>query len=147
MTPLYVDTSAFLKLLWAEPETSRVEDILEAEEEAVVSDLARLELTVQVQSRRAGGHLTRSGAERILRQAEDLLELAPFVLRSTGALLVEAARRQVDVRDGRSHCRTLDRLHLAAMGELGIDRLLTNDDAQARAARARGATVLLPRAG
>lgn len=147
MTALYVDTSAFLKLLWTEPETSRVEEILAAEDEAVVSDLARLELTVQIQSRRAGGLLTRSGAERILRQAEDLLELAPFVVRATGALLVEAARQQVDVRDASSHCRTLDRLHLAAMGELGLDRLLTNDDALASAARARGATVVLPRPG
>jgi predicted nucleic acid-binding protein len=147
LTPLYVDTSAFLKLLWVEPETSRVEEILAAEDEAVVSDLARLELTVQIQNRRADGLLTRSGAERLRRQAEDLLALAPFVVRSTGALLVEAARRQVDVRDSRSHCRTLDRLHLAAMGELGLDRLLTNDDAQARAARARGAKVLMPRVG
>src|SRR5204863_7370747 len=68
LTALSVDTGAFLKLLWAEPETNRVEEILAAEDDAVVSDLARLELAVQIQSRRAGGLLARAGAERILRQ-------------------------------------------------------------------------------
>ena len=98
-----------------------------------------------IQNRRAGGLLTRRGAERILYEAEAILGLAPFVVRTTGALLVETARRQVDVKDSKSHCRTLDRLHLAAITELGLDRLLTTDDAQARAARAMGVTVLQPR--
>ena len=43
------------------------------------------------------------------------------------------------------HCRTLDRLHLAAMEALGLRRLLTNDEIQGRAAKARGFEVLLPR--
>ena len=47
---------------------------------------------------------------------------------------------------GRSvHCRTLDRLHLAAMQALGVRRLLTNDDIQTRAATALGFEVLRPR--
>ena len=140
-----MDTSAFLKLLWDEPETERVEELILAEVEAVVSDLTRLEIASQIHGRRAGGLLTRSGAERVLRQADTIVDLAPFVVRTTGALLVESARRQIDVRDPKAHCRTLDRLHLGALEELGLDRLLTNDDAQARAARALGITVFLPR--
>ena len=50
MTALYVDTSAFLKLLWNEPETSRVEEILASEDEAVVSELTRLEKDVRIQT-------------------------------------------------------------------------------------------------
>jgi hypothetical protein len=43
------------------------------------------------------------------------------------------------------YCPTLDRLHLAVMQALGFRRLLTNDDAQARAGRALGFSVSLPR--
>jgi hypothetical protein len=42
------------------------------------------------------------------------------------------------------HCRTLDRLHLAIMASIGMRRLLTNNDAQARAARRLGFDVFLP---
>ena len=42
-------------------------------------------------------------------------------------------------------CPTLDRLHLASMEALNLRRLLTNDDAQARAARALGFAVIVPR--
>jgi hypothetical protein len=39
----------------------------------------------------------------------------------------------------------LDRLHLAVMKSLDVRRLLTNDHAQARAARALGFVVIVPR--
>jgi predicted nucleic acid-binding protein len=39
------------------------------------------------------------------------------------------------------HCRTLGRLHLAAMRELGATILVTFDQQQARAARALGLSV------
>ena len=45
---------------------------------------------------------------------------------------------------GKTHCRTLDRLHLAAMEELNVRRLMTNDASQAAAARAMGLEVLTP---
>jgi predicted nucleic acid-binding protein len=38
-----------------------------------------------------------------------------------------------------------DRLHLAIIESLGLRRLLTNDDGQARAARGLGFEVTLPR--
>jgi hypothetical protein len=40
--------------------------------------------------------------------------------------------------------RTLDRLHLAAMEELGLHRLMTHDVPQAEAARVLGYAVLSP---
>jgi uncharacterized protein with PIN domain len=42
------------------------------------------------------------------------------------------------------HCRTLDRLHLAAMTELDVARLMTHDAVQAQAARALGFEVVIP---
>lgn len=62
---------------------------------------------------------------------------------TTGALITDAMR--LALAPGAVHCRTLDRLHLAAMIGFGHDRLLTNDDALAHAAEALGFTVLMPR--
>jgi uncharacterized protein with PIN domain len=42
------------------------------------------------------------------------------------------------------HCRTLDRLHLAAMEELDVRRLMTTDAAEADGARALGFEVVHP---
>ncbi len=43
-----------------------------------------------------------------------------------------------------AYCRSLDRLHLAAMEELNISRLMTLDQTQGRAARALGYKVTYP---
>lgn len=42
------------------------------------------------------------------------------------------------------HCLSLDRLHLAAMAELGVKRLMTHDGRQAEAARELGYEVEMP---
>jgi hypothetical protein len=66
----------------------------------------------------------------------------PFEFRElAGAVFQLAIRQHVS---GRWHCRTLDRLHLAAISELGLRRLLTNDGKQAAAARALGYEVVFP---
>jgi predicted nucleic acid-binding protein len=44
----------------------------------------------------------------------------------------------------RVHCRTLDRLHLAAMEELSLRRLMTTDTAQAAGGKALGFEVVSP---
>ena len=57
----------------------------------------------------------------------------------------DLAEQMVRSLPKRAYCATLDRLHLAAMQALGISRLLTNDAAQAKAARQLGFDVTLPR--
>jgi predicted nucleic acid-binding protein len=42
------------------------------------------------------------------------------------------------------HCRTSDRIHLAIMEKLGINRLMTHDTAQADAALELGFEVIRP---
>lgn len=142
---LYIDTSCVLKLLWPEPETARTIALIRAEDRTVVSDIAWLETKVRIQARHAAGMLTRSGARTVLHTAEALLSTPPFTRVGCPQRLFEDAADRVVVGSRRAHCRTLDRLHLAALFGLGLGRLLTNDDAQARAARAMGAAVLLPR--
>ena len=46
---------------------------------------------------------------------------------------------------GHTHCRSLDRLRLAAMQELKISRLMTHDETQAKAASEAGFEILCPR--
>ena len=59
--------------------------------------------------------------------------------------IIEIAETQVRPVLKSAYCRTLDRLHLAAMQALGVHRLLTNDEPQARAARGLGFETTLPR--
>lgn len=142
---LYLDTSCLLKLLLPEPETRRVVEILGAEEHVVVSSLARLEATSQIHARVLGGKLKRSSARSLVSRMDGLLREAPCELLRAPAEIVDLAETQIRGFPKGGHCPTLDRLHLAVMTALDIDRLLTNDDAQARAARALEFTVSLPR--
>jgi predicted nucleic acid-binding protein len=141
---LYLDTSCFLKLLFPEAEGRRTAELIALERSVAVSTLARLETLVQIQGRVAGRHLTGSLAAQLRKGIEALLETPPFELVPCPAHVVELALEQIR-RKPRSRCRTLDRLHLAIIESLGLRRLLTNDDGQARAARGLGFEVTLPR--
>jgi predicted nucleic acid-binding protein len=142
---LYLDASCLLKLLFPEPETGRVMQLVAAEEHVVVSTLARLETLVQIHARGVGGLLTRAGARSLIDRLEGLLRQEPYELVRTPPEVVEAAEGQVRALPRDAYCPTLDRLHLAVMKALDLRRLLTNDDAQARAARGLGFSVVVPR--
>lgn len=142
---LYLDTSCLLKLLFHEPESAAVARIIETEERAVVSSLARLEALSQIHARVAGGSLSAPFAARLRGHLDALLKTAPYDLVSLPPRVIELAEAQIDLRRTTPHCRTLDRLHLAIMRASALTRLLTNDDAQARVARSLSLTVLLPR--
>lgn len=137
---LYLDGSILAKLLRNERETARVGEILASEMELLVSALARLEVLVVIDSWVGGGLSERKAAER--RAA-----LRNFLLTPTlrfipcRATIFEVAEAQLSS----GYCPTLDRLHLAVMQDLGLHRLFTNDSQQARAARALGFEVIMPR--
>lgn len=142
---LYLDTSCLLKLLFPEPESGRVAEIIASEEHVVVSSLARLETMIQIHSRVVGGHIARSTAKALLTLMDRLLGEAPYEIVRVPGEIVEIAERQTKPLPKQGYCPTLDRLHLAVMQALDFTRLLTNDDAQARAARALGFSVSVPR--
>lgn len=75
------------------------------------------------------------------RLAETLAN-SPFVKRPLMNRIFSAAIAQHAVST--IHCRSLDRLHLAAMTELGVTRLMTNDTRQAEGAKELGFEVLMP---
>ena len=134
-----------MKLLFDEPESSRTAALIGAEPRVVVSGLARLEASVQIQGRVAGGLLTSRQGKQLLVKLGSILARHPLetVIEPPDALGV--AEKQAREAPKGAYCPTLDRLHLAIMEALGYTRLLTNDDPQARAARALDFEVILPR--
>jgi len=145
MAGLYLDTSCFLKLFFPEPETSRVLELAGREEQIVVSTLARLEVLVQVQARVATRLLSARAATALIARMDGVLRRKPYELVACPPGIIEIAESQIRPVAKSTYCRTLDRLHLATMQGLGLRRLLTNDDVQARAARVLRFEVGSPR--
>jgi predicted nucleic acid-binding protein len=142
---MYLDTSCLLKLFFPERESASVAMLLAAEERVVISTLAGLELRVQIQGRVMGGTLPARAAKALMALIDRSLAQSPYEVVETPSNVFSIARAQLAARGRAVHCRTLDRLHLATMEALGLRRLLTNDETQARAALARGFEVLRPR--
>ena len=140
---IYLDTSCLLKLLLEEPESEAVRTAVAGESEVIVSALTELETTVQLRA----GWLAGQFRERRYRAYGGRLnvfrETDPFRFRPLAGSLFQTALRQ-DRAARRTHCRTLDRLHVAAMEELGLRRLMTTDIAEAAGAKARGFEVVNP---
>jgi predicted nucleic acid-binding protein len=141
---LYCDTSSLLKTLFLEPESARVAAIIAAEPRVVVSTLTRLEARVRIAARLTGGAVSKSTATKLVRRMEADLAAPPFEIVSLPPAVAEAAEEQVVFAKAAVHCRSLDRLHLAVMHLLGLNRILTSDLAQARAARSLGFVVVAP---
>lgn len=127
----YLDTSAMVKLVVAEDETSALRRWLEQPDRTPVSsDLARAELM---------GAVRRAAPDRVV-QARAVLEAMTLVRLDTSTF-EEAGRL------GQNVLRTLDALHLAAAIELGddLDTIVTYDQRMEEAALANGVRVTAPR--
>ena len=142
MSLTYVDSSSLLKLLWNEPESHAVRLAVASETRIVVSVLTELEVEVQLRARHLAGSTTRARYRAYRTRLASLQTEEPFSFVDLPSSLLRVA---IDQHVSSSeHCRTLDRLHLAAMHLLGCDRLMTNDLRQASAARALGHEVVAP---
>ena len=139
---LYLDARCLLKLVLDEPESPRVRELLAAEDRITVSALAQLEAQSVLLAMKLGGEISPRLHARLSAGLAKLLSQPPFAMSTLPATACELAMRQLSTGP---YCRTLDRLHLAAMEALHLRRLLTNDDAQATAASALGFTVVQPR--
>jgi predicted nucleic acid-binding protein len=138
---IYADTSVLLKLIFAESESTRADEIAGAEPEIHLSPLTRLEALIVMQMRHVGGLLTAEERDDSILRLRELISAPPFVVRKPSDAIFQIAEDQICT----GYCATLDRLHLAFMQQYGLHRLFTNDDLQAKAARALGFEVILPR--
>jgi len=114
-----------------------------AEDVALISVLAELEAQVQLKAAWLGGDYPRSRYLGYRKRLAAFRDLAPFRFVDLPATVFPTAMRQDDAA-GDLHFRTMDRLHLAAMQELGLTRLMTHDAQQALAARELQCEVLSP---
>lgn len=125
-----MDTSALMKLVVAEAETTALREWYSAvDRDLVASDLVRTELFRAVR---------RAAPDRVV-QAREVLDAMTLVEISTATL--EAAGRLEP-----TSLRTLDAIHLAAALDLGddLDGIVTYDDRLADAATANGVGVIAP---
>lgn len=128
---LYLDSSAIVKLVMPEPETSALVSRLRVDPEVMSSAIAKVEVVRALQRIRAGSATRRQG-ERVLGRIA-LVRVDDAVLDSASAVAP-------------ANLGTLDAIHLATALEFG-DRLdgLVTYDRRLRAAGARaGLTVLTP---
>lgn len=140
---IYLDTSCLLKLLREEPESAEVRDAVDAEEAVVVSSLAELETEVQLKAAALGGNIRESQRRQYHAKLAAMRQFDPFHFRHLPAAVFTTALRQH--RHARSvFCRAMDRLHLASMEELKLNRLMTLDEKQAEVALALNYEVIRP---
>jgi predicted nucleic acid-binding protein len=138
----YIDASSLLKTFWEEPESQAVREAIAGQDRVVVSTLAELETEVQLRAKWLGGATTKARYEAYRARLASFRDTAPFVFRDLPGVVF---RQAIELHtSSKWHCRSLDRLHLAAMDELGLRRLLTNDIKQATTARALGYEVVTP---
>jgi len=140
---IYCDTSSLLKLIWLEPESELVGLAIQKETDVVISKITLLEAEVQLRANWLGGFYSQASYRRQAEGLNAMLLKEPFVVRPLASTVFDVAIKQLKA-GGKAHCRSLDRLHLAAMEELGVRRLMTNDSKQADAARAMGIEVMVP---
>jgi predicted nucleic acid-binding protein len=140
---IYLDTCCLLKLLLEEPESEAVRQAVARESEGIVSTLTELETAVQLRAGWLAGKHRERPYQAYVRQLSVFRETHPFGFRPLAGSLFQTALRQ-DREARRIHCRTLDRLHLAAMEDLGLRRLMTHDAAQAAGAKGLGFEVVSP---
>lgn len=140
---IYLDTSSLLKLLIPEPGSIATNEALRREELILISQLAELETLVRVRSGVLSGRYSSDQYLALLHQVSVLRRASQYRFVQIPDSVFSTALRQHESRTD-LQCKSLDRLHLAAMEELGVRRIMTNDDQQARAARDLGYKVLQP---
>jgi uncharacterized protein len=126
----YLDSSAIVKLVVAEPESAALRRYLRRRRPLVSSALAKAEVLRALLL--LGEQAVRRGQEVIARL--ELIRISDRILATAGQLLP-------------AELRTLDAIHLATALELGGDlvRVITYDERMHTAATAIGCSVAAPR--
>jgi len=139
---IYIDTSTLLKLFIIDGQSVAVDHAIYRESSVIASPLTELEASVQLRGIYLGGGMGAARYDRTRGRLAETLATAPFVIRPLVNRIFSTAI--VQHMKTTAHCRSLDRLHLAAMEEMGVSRLMTHDVRQAEAARELGYEVVMP---
>ena len=131
---VYIDTSCLMKVLVTEPESDQIEAIIADQDQVIVSSLTELELRNRLLALRRGGVIRERHHRALTKEVERLLKVSPFQVETLAGTVFDLAIKQIE-RRGAVYCRSLDRLHLAAMQALGLKSILTTDARQVAAAK------------
>jgi uncharacterized protein len=135
VTLFYLDASALVKLVRAEPETSALHAFLE-EADLLSSDLALTEVPRAI--RRAAAHDPDLAPEPLIARAEEVLD-AVALLPVDRALLAAAGALEEPT------LRALDAIHLASAIDVSpVDAFVGYDERQSAAARLAGLRTIAP---
>src|SRR5687768_1237690 len=125
---IYIDGSCLIKFLMIEEGSDAVANSVLKENSVVVSSLAELEVLVHLKAGYMGGFYDVAKWRRLELQLHVLRKEEPFIFKNVPNGIWDVAFRQH--RNSRDkHCRTLDRLHLAAAEKMRITRIMTRDAA------------------
>ena len=141
---IYLDSSSLLKLIWPEEDSEAVAGRVSREDTVLVSSLTELESAVQITAAHLRGDYSLARSRRLRKELDLLLDSEPFERRALSGEVFKLSKAQHSKYGIAGFCRTLDRLHLAAMQELGVNHLITNDTQLAAAARVLGFFVETP---
>ena len=144
--PIYLDTSALLKLYLREPGSDELNRAVAGRRDLVLSELAVTELISAVARRKREGGLSPSDAGRLhttlLEDAgSDIylrVDLAPPTHRSAETILLSSETESL---------KAADALHLALAQSADARAIATYDGRMRRAAEARGLALLPPKSG
>jgi predicted nucleic acid-binding protein len=135
VTLFYADSSALVKLVREEPETSALRSFLDRAD-IVSCELVLTELPRAI--RRAVSHDPRLPLESLVDQAGEILGAIGLISLDRSLLLAAGAFAEPALR-------TLDAIHLAAAVETSpLDAFITYDERQAAAARLAGLRTVQP---
>jgi hypothetical protein len=132
---LYLDSSALVKLVRQEPESTALRDFL-GDADLISGELVLTEVPRAI--RRAAGLDPRLPAERLMTQAEALLDALALLPLDRGLLAAAGAFDETNLR-------ALDAIHLAcAIDVAPIDAFVSYDDRQRRTAGLAGLYTVAP---
>jgi hypothetical protein len=135
MPLFYADSSALVKLVLDEPESTALRAFLD-DADLISCELALTEVPRAI--RRAAAHDARLPIELLLSRAEETLDAIALLPLDRALLLVAGALQEPALR-------ALDAIHVAAAaGVSPIDAFLSYDERQAAAARLAGLRTIAP---
>jgi hypothetical protein len=132
-----------MRILRDEPKSLEVRRSIAVEDTVIVSSLTELEAEAELRGAVLGGSIRQTQWRQYQAQIAALRNVDPFHFKYLPASVFSTALRQQRRADA-MHCRPMDRLHLAAMEELNVRRLMTWDLDQADVAQGLGFSVMIP---
>lgn len=141
--PLYLDSSAFVKVYLPEPESERVETVLSGRRDLFISDLTITETTSALARKRREGIIRLNVIEDVRREILGDVEEGVFRRLDLGSEIFREAERILIATESVS-LRAADSLHLALAIAAGCKSVLTFDGRFAQGALTQGLHILEP---